>query len=85
MFAAQQHPFERKRGREEEELAANGMSFGEHRNVSSLTIMTTPDLLNHGNLTFAETTPVSSSPCISSNCTAMATPFVHANPEHGFS
>ncbi|XEV04256.1 hypothetical protein FSHL1_009543 [Fusarium sambucinum] len=32
MFAAQQHPFERKRGREEEQLAANGMSFGEHRN-----------------------------------------------------
>ncbi|RGP77465.1 DNA polymerase iii subunits gamma and tau [Fusarium longipes] len=32
MFAAQQHPYERKRGREEEELAANGMSFGEHRN-----------------------------------------------------
>ncbi|CAF3492521.1 unnamed protein product [Fusarium graminearum] len=32
MFAAQQHPFERKRGREEEGLAANGMSFGEHRN-----------------------------------------------------
>jgi hypothetical protein len=32
MFAAQHTGFERKRGREDEELAANGMSFGEHRN-----------------------------------------------------
>ncbi|CAG7562110.1 unnamed protein product [Fusarium equiseti] len=34
MFAVQQHTGldQRKRGREDEELAANGMSFGEHRN-----------------------------------------------------
>ena len=47
MFAQQHASFEqRKRGREDDELAANGMSFGEHRNVSHDSLGTKPKRQN---------------------------------------
>lgn len=68
MFAAQNVGFDqRKRAREEEELAnANGMSFSEHRNVSFLQSQPRRrfHMMSNAN-NVAETYPVPSTPCIS--------------------